>query len=364
MTQEHGIACCRLSLVRVHHLRNIEALEFAPGPGGNLIQGPNGAGKTSLLEAIYLLMRGHSFRERGVQPVIQRGKASLQVFGRAHRGDRRLEIGVEKSSGETRVRRDGEGVRRLSEIAAEIPLLILTPESLGLLDGEPEQRRRFVDWGVFHVEHSYRESVERYQRALAQRNAALKLGHRAEVQAWEEDLALSGEAVEGLRAAYLDPFFQRAASEIAGALVDLRVSMQWLRGWGADEPLLVALQRNRDSDLERGFTQVGPHRADLRISASQGLARRALSRGQKKLLLVALLMAQAEVIQAIRGLTPILLLDDLSSELDDQSRQWVQARLGGFLGQWFLTLLRQERCFASDSSKMFHVEQGSLICPS
>jgi DNA replication and repair protein RecF len=343
MEGESEVGGCRLSLVRVSHLRNIGGMEFEPADGDNLFIGANGAGKTSILEAIYLLMRGHSFRERALQPVVQKGEKRLTVFGRVQKNGLRIEIGVEKSGSGTVVRRNGEGVRRLSEIAGEVPLLILTPETVAVLDGEPEHRRRLVDWGVFHVEHSYRELAARYQRALAQRNSALKLRDVRAVVAWEGELSLAGEGMDAFRRDYVEALAHRFEVErvLLGAGFD--AALAWHRGWPEGASLEESLRRSRDSDLERGFTQSGPHRADLAFTAQGVVARRHLSRGQKKILLFGVLMAQAEIIGRRRGIHPILLLDDLASELDESSKQAVRTRLTQY------------------SSKMFHVEHGGLI---
>jgi len=351
---------CRFTLLRIGHLRNIAALEIEP-EGFNLIVGPNGSGKSSILEGIYLLVRGHSFRERSLNPIVMRGCEKVNLFGRLIRDGRRIDLGVEKSPEGTLLKRNGENVRRLSEIAQEAPLLIHTPQSVDILDREPEQRRRLVDWGVFHVEHSYRETASRYQRALSQRNAALKSRLSRDAAIWEEELASSGERMEKARIGFVGELLGQFTTLIQdkGLLAD--VSFHWQQGWALDEPLQKTLARTRERDLERGFTQLGPHRSDIVFSCGNALARRVLSRGQKKLLLFFLQMAQAAIIVKKHQCSPVLLLDDISSELDAVSRGRIAKCLEDYPGQRFVTALSADPLFLSASPRMFHVEHGCLV---
>jgi DNA replication and repair protein RecF len=281
-----------------------------------LISGPNASGKTSLLEAVYVLGRGRSFRTRRLEPLIRAGAERMRVVGEAELPERHVTLGVEGSAEGLRARVGGERVASLAELAWVLPVQIIDPEIHRLIEEGPNRRRRFLDWGVFHVEHSFVEHWQRYQQALRQRNAALKAQHgRAAVSAWDTELVRYGELLTDARGRYVE-LLAPVASSVAGRLLDLELVLAYRSGWPAGVDLRRALEGSFLRDQELGATQVGPHRADLSIRLQGTAVRDRVSRGQQKLLAAVLLLSQIKLFPQDSRAQPTLLLDDPAAELD------------------------------------------------
>ena len=345
-----------LTALRVHAFRNIADASIEPSSGINWLAGPNGSGKTSVLEAIHVLARGRSFRSGSVQAVIRDGASSLRVVGRRERPDRSL--GVERGRKEWRGRIDGEECRRVSEFARSLPLVLVEPASHQLVDGGPDVRRAFLDWGLFHVEHAYLDHWRRYARLLRQRNAALKQAlPDAMFDALEPAMAEAGDVVDRMRDRYVHRLATSAA-RVLGA-VELRVPdivLDYRPSGGGGLDYLPVLRDSRERDREQGFTRLGPHRADLSIRSEGRLAAPRLSRGQQKL--VALLLKLAEL-DALRSapVQPLLLLDDPVSELDGPHFEQLWAWLREQDHQTWIAAVEHP---PGAPSAMFHVEQGQI----
>lgn len=310
----------------LRHVRRFAEARIAPAPGLNLITGDNGAGKTSVLEALHLMAYGRSFRGRVRDGLVQAGAGELEVFvewqeaGVAAGAPPRLRKAGLRHSGQTWTGRlDGEPVAQLGELCAALAVVSFEPGSHALITGGGESRRRYLDWGLFHVEHEFMPLWRRYTRALKQRNALLKSRARdAQLDAWDRELAEAGEPLGRHRAGYLEALQPRFAALAAALAPGLGAqALDYAPGWRQDElSLLDALLLARERDLSAGFTSVGPHRADWRIGFASIPGRDALSRGQAKLAALAALLAQAEHHAAARGEWPVIALDDLASELD------------------------------------------------
>jgi len=184
---------------RATGFRCLAEASLEPDPAMNVIAGPNASGKTSLLEAIYYLGRGRSFRVSGNRELVQSGAGGFTLFGEIQADDRLHRAGIEIEAGKRRVRVDEENAGS-AELAALMPVQAIDPEIHNLVQGGPEFRRRFLDWGVFHVKHQFLDAWRRYQQALRQRNAALRQGEPdSSVRAWDPELAASGDEVDRLR---------------------------------------------------------------------------------------------------------------------------------------------------------------------
>lgn len=344
----------QLSIVGV---RNLAAVELEPGPGLNWLYGDNGAGKTSVLEAIYLLARGRSFRSHRMGPIIQHGADHLRVVARQRNTQRRL--GMERSTESWRGRIDGVDSQRLSEFAAALPLVLVEPDSHRLVDGGPEQRRQYLDWLLFHVEPSYLALWRRYARLLKQRNAALKSGAAdAVLLAIETPMIAAGERLNALREqqvvsilAQLDGLAELLALRLPGTL-----RLKYRPGHPSDQSLAEALPAFRERDRELGYTRRGPHRADLVVVCGERPAAEELSRGQQKLVALLLLLAQLRLVTAGSPVLPLLLLDDPVSELDGAHLNvlldWVNAQP---VQVWVTAT-----CRCAHEARVFHVEQGRI----
>jgi DNA replication and repair protein RecF len=348
-----------LAELRIENLRCIEtaALEFSPEL--NLIAGENGAGKTSILEAIFLLGRGRSFRTRSSEKLIRHGQPKLVVYGRTddmppkHAG---IEIA---SDGGTRARINGQNAASLLELSGVVPVQAIDPEIHKLVDQGPERRRRWLDWLVFHVEPSFAVHWSRYNRALKQRNAALKSG-AAVIDAWDKELVTNGVAITQARQRSLERLLPRLKQtfERFGAL---DVSAGFSSGWSAECSFEEALRSHRDRDRQRGTTTAGPHRADVTLRRAHRAARETLSRGQQKLTAVAMIITPLQLLQDEQGMRAVLLLDDPAAELDDRNLQRLFAELSSLRCQMIATSLTPETALFQAPKATFHVEQGRVI---
>ena len=326
----------------------------------NLIMGANASGKTSLLEAFYLLGSGHSFRSNQTEHLIQRGKDNFLVVGRLQ-GKQGMEIiGMRGWVNRKEARVNGEPVKSLAELAIRFPVQVIDPEVHRLLEEGASRRRQFLDWGVFHVEHQFHEAWRRYQRALKQRNAALKTNQPIKMaRLWDQELIEQGSLVADFRDRYLAelrPHIQYLGQQLLGLDVDAEHS----QGWKRQLRLAEALESNWARDQQRGMSCVGPHRADLHIKVAQQPAKDRVSRGQQKLLACVLILAQQAHRAAIGAPPAGLLLDDPAAELDVDNLGKLLAAVVEIPAQLVVTGLDQQVLKFLPQSRMFHVEHGRV----
>jgi len=342
--------------LQVENFRNLQAVEIRPHPQFNYLHGANGAGKTSLLEALVVLSRGRSFRTTQAAELIGSAGSTFRVFakieakpGSVHR------LGLERSGKGWRARMDGEEVSQLSQLTRSLPLVLMEPDSHLLVSGPPDLRRRYMDWGMFHVEPEFLDCWRSFSKALKQRNAALRAQQERLLDSLDEILVRYAEALDGYRAGYCRSICGKFQSILADLNPEMRnIALHYQRGWSADDYLQV-LKQQRGRDLERCMTTTGPHRADVGLLQGNAAARSVLSRGEQKLVAAALLLTQAEVLRA-RGQKPLILLDDLASEFDSAHFNKVLQRSEAVGGQLWLTGTRRES--TKNAGAVFHVEQG------
>lgn len=348
--------------LRIRDFRNIGALDLEPGAGLNVISGVNASGKTALLESIYLLARGRSFRTHRIRELIRHQQPQLRVTARLERPGRRpLAIGIERDADQTRFHYDAENVRNLSAHARRVPLILITPDSHGLVSGRPGQRRRWLDWALFHVEQDYLGCWHDCFHALRQRNALLK--HPAgeeQMNSWEESLA---GLVQRL-GSYREQFIARLGGhfdQVMQALLPGPVEVRYEPGFPAGNDYRQLLREQRTLERQRGFTRYGPHRSDLGFQHDQAEVRATLSRGQTKLYIAGLMIAYARVLGDY-GLKALILVDDLPAELDADARDRFMAQLAATGCQTFVTAIEAVSLPTADwpERRAFHVEQGRL----
>ena len=360
----------RIASIRITDVRSLSEVVVDPDPCINVLVGPNGSGKTSFLEAVHILSLGRSFRTRKVRSVIRHKADALTVFGQVD-GDEPGEgyaIGIEKSVKGARFRVDGEEVRSVSKLARRLPVMVIAPEGLkALLEGS-EHRRRLVDWTLFHVEPRYLEALQQYGHVLRQRNAVLRSSASGELEreldVWDEQLARRGEQLDTLRRKHMESSrMAEVTTEVIMSVLNEDVTWEYWGGWESGESLLAAVVARRARDRQLGFTSVGPHRADIIWRGLRGMARENLSRGQGRLLVMAFEVAQVCYVMGRENVRPVLLIDDLSTELDIVSMQRFLSRVDSLGLQVFIssvldavvTLIRP-----TVSACVFHVERGRV----
>lgn len=359
----------RIEALTIEQLRLFDRIELHPAAGINVLIGDNGAGKTSILEAIHVLSSGRSFRGSVRDALIRHGESELRVFAQldAERESRKVRLGLARGPRRWEARVDGQPVTRLSRLFHELAVVCFEPNSHALVSGSSENRRRFVDWALFHVEPSFIEPWRRYQRALRQRNALLKqVATDAQLEPWDMELAQHGVSVERLRGQWLEAFRPTLAAMSLRFLPELGAPRLLFQASGSSDAdaasLHEALRNTRARDRALGHTTVGPHRSDWSIGFEQLRHREMFSRGQEKLVVLACLLAQAESFAASRGQWPVLLLDDLPSELDATHLAATLAWLARVPAQAFVSMTAAQtmptRCCRA--SGVFHVEQGRL----
>jgi DNA replication and repair protein RecF len=347
-------------------LRNLQPVDFQPGSRINLFSGDNGSGKTSLLEGIHVLGMGRSFRSRNMRHVIAHDAEGLVLHGRLA-GDPPLPFGVRRrrDESELEIRLGGERVARLSRLVETLPLQLINPDAFRLLEGSPSGRREFLDWGVFHVKHDFLEAWQRTRRALKHRNALLRHGRMddASLSAWELEFVHWSEQIDALRSAWVDAFLPVFEETLAGLMPLPGLRLRYTRGWDRRRELGEVLRQGREVDRQMGFTQQGPQRADLGIRLDRRPAVEVLSRGQQKLVVSALKLAQGRLLEAATGRRCVYLIDDLPAELDSAHRRLFCSWLESMRCQAFITSVDHDALadlWQPDTPvSMFHVKRSS-----
>jgi DNA replication and repair protein RecF len=352
----------KVNQLRVRGLRCLDDVSVDLADGMNVFVGANGAGKTSLLEAVFLLSHGRSFRSGARDALLQRGASALSVFATLQRApDVERRLGLARDGSRWIARVDGE-TKSLTELVSECAVTSFEPGSHALIAGSAEERRRFMDWGVFHVEQAFLGAWRRYNRALKQRNSLLRAGSTDPglYLPWEIELDEQSALIGEWRRGYLYKLSSSLAAHAAELLPELGpVTLNYRQGWTENLGLAEVLAMQRNRDMSRGHTTQGVHRADWALEFEHAPMREHLSRGQEKLTALACLLAQAELYAATAGEWPVVCLDDLASELDQDHQRALVTRLRGARAQILIT--GTERPQALDHAvQMFHVEQGAV----
>ncbi|MCG7499297.1 DNA replication/repair protein RecF [Vibrio sp. Of7-15] len=356
-----------MSLTRliIKDFRNIEACDLTLSPGFNFLIGPNGSGKTSVLEALYLLGHGRSFKSSLTGRVIRNECSELFVHGRFTSPEQfELPIGINKKrDGTTEVKIGGESGQKLAQLAQVLPLQLIHPEGFELLTDGPKFRRAFIDWGVFHVEPGFYEAWGRVKRLSKQRNALLKTASSyRELSYWDQELAQLAEQISQWRADYITDIAEATQKICQAFLPEFEIKLSYYRGWEKDTPYAELLRANFERDRQLGYTVSGPNKADLRIKVAGTPVEDVLSRGQLKLMVCALRLAQGQHLTQVTGKQCIYLIDDFASELDSHRRQLLAECLQQTGAQVFVSSITAEQIadMHDENGKMFHVEHGKI----
>lgn len=371
----------KLDALQVNHFRNIENLSISPSPSLNLVYGENGSGKSSLLEAIHFLGFGRSFRSSKAKHIIKQGESAFTLHAKCsyeqNNGSRAL--GLQRSLDDSVICSiDGERSRKVSELVALVPVQVFTPQSIELVIGAPSLRRSFLDWGLFHVEQSYRNLNRNYQKVLRHRNALLKkiqksgatfgsnntASQNEEIHYWTTQLGLLGKEIDIKRKGYWTRFLPEFERLIGQFLPEFSLELSYYSGWDSTSELSQQLERKASSDIRFGFTSLGPHKADFRIKSDGKPASEILSRGQLRMLVAALQLAQAKHLYAELSEGGIFLLDDIGAELDETRRGLFVEELVSTNTQVFITAIEVSQFSlpaSINNKKVFHVKHGHVI---
>ncbi len=343
-----------LAELRLADLRCLRAAELSLHPRFNLITGDNGEGKTSLLEAVYLLGRGRSFRTRYTEQLIHQSAARLWVAGSID--GRHVDLQCDRQEG-AEARIDAQRVGSLVELSEVFPVQVIDPGIHRLLEEGPSRRRHWLDWTVFHVEPGFFILWQGYTRALRQRNAALQ--NNADPTPWEAELSRLGESLTATRARLIDSL-QPTWSATLQALDAVPATLSFFPGWSHQHSLADSLALQRSGDRELGRTRLGPHRFDVVLRVAGRPARDVISRGQQKLLGAAMALSMARHLARTADKVPTLLLDDPAAELDQAHAAALLAAVAELGGQHIVTAMHPETLPPPAPDRVFHVEQGGV----
>ncbi len=332
-------------------------------PGLNLFCGPNGSGKTTLLEAIDILSRGTSFRTRYKADLIKNGCDRLTVSVRLTDISKHKTILVRKSiAGGTEAFLDGEPLAGMAAAARLLPVRSFHPESHALIHGSASGRRRYLDWGVFHVKHDFFGIWSKYQKCLANRNALLKTNPAApDMKHWSEQMGALGRDIDVARREYFSSLARTIQALLALAKPKGEVGVRYFRGWADGRDLSAVLEESLEGDQQRATTRFGPHRADIVIDWDGSSAKRVVSRGQEKVLALALILAQIKHFTAEFSRDCVVLVDDLTSELDSEYLAWAMGELKALGQQVVLTSINHDIPLEEwRSHRVFHVKHSGV----
>lgn len=355
-----------LQKLDIYNVRNIQRATLKPSSALNFIYGANGSGKSALLEAIFILGRAASFRTTNIKNIICNHAQELTVSGQAlqknglytHLG---IQFSVNARSCDIHVGQENKQKR--AALAYALPIQIIHPLSYQLLDGSSTFRREFMDWGIFNHNTQFLSLWRRYKKILAHRNALLKSKSLRQIQAWDAELVAHAIPIAQFRSQYiqdLQPVFLTICRQFLN-IGDVNLTAS--AGWNEEMALQQVLLNDVDKDCRHGFTQHGAHRGDFYVLTNHKPAKDYVSRGQLKLLVLALKLAQVQLLQQKFSKIGCILIDDLAAELDLASRAKLLHYLSAMDCQAFLTAAALQDfgdLQALKAYKMFHVEQGYI----
>ena len=348
----------------IHAVRNIQQESFIPDSTINLFYGENGSGKSAILEAVFILGRAKSFRSAIIKPIINFTHDKLIVSAQlAQTNNKTIQLGIQLDTKNFFCRINHKTTQKRSDLAYALPLQIIHPKSYELLDAGPQLRREFLDWGVFNNDRNFLLAWRNFKKALSQRNALLKAKKLQYINVWDKELHYYGTIVDEYRQLYLlrfKPIFFSIFKEFFGHInVDIIISS----GWDTTFEFQQVLINDLDKDLRYGFTHSGPHRADFNLFINNRLAKDFVSRGQLKLIVLSLRLAQMQLLFNENGISGCFLIDDFAAELDTLNRAKLLQYLSVMGCQVFITATEISEFGDLDNIKkykMFHVEHGKI----
>lgn len=359
-----------LDLVQVSSFRNIDEFSIVPSSKLNVFFGANGSGKSSVLEAIHYLGFARSFRTSKHKNVIQHEKNEFTVFGSVKDSTSAYKLGLSRKTDNTCVVSiNGAKTNSAVDLVSLLPVQIFTPQSSELIVGSPKLRRKYLDWVLFHVEHNFSKEYAIYRRCLLQVNAIYKQKRSStkdsEETFWLEQLGNAGECISARRSELMaGEFVGFIQYNLQEFLPEFNFELSYHKGWEKDFSLADSLVKSQIKDKKMGFVSVGPHKADVRIKINGISAEEVLSRGQLRMLVAAMQIAQAQYLFTVNKKSVVFLLDDIGAELDLQKQQLFVTSLIKTGSQLFVTAIDKEKMGYLNqysNKKLFHVEHGQVI---
>jgi DNA replication and repair protein RecF len=355
-----------LAELTINHLRNISALTLIPSSGVNLLLGANGSGKTSLLEAIHLLALGRSFRTRSLKNVVQHQHEKMQVTAKIAR--HQMPVGLQYSPEKgLEIRLNSSPLKRLSELAVELPLQLIPANCHQFFEQGPKYRRQFLDWGLFHVEQSFNYHWQSYKKVIQQRNSAIRQYKKIEeIELWDKHLIFHGDEINRQRLKRLESLLVEFTGIFPLLCPDYSnqdFSLKYRSGWTKELSLQEAISSTVLRDKHLGYTRSGPHAADWSFKVGGFDPAEVLSRGQQKLFFIALCIAQIKTTEQ-ENTKSILLIDDISSELDTKHQKIILETLSQLEVQAFITSTDESLSNLVKNDvlhSVFHVKQGVIV---
>ena len=360
-----------LEEIQISDLRNIGNTHLKPSDSLNVLLGENGSGKSSFLEGIHILSTGRSFRSVELKHLIQFEKPAFMVRGRVKTEEvqfsaESVNVGFMFSDKkEKQVKINGEKIRNSSELARLLPMKFLSPLEGSLIEGAPSLRRRFIDWLMFHVEPSYLKHQKSFKSILSHRNSTLRKKDRGQEPYWRSQFIDQSRLLAELTSTVFDQFTNFINVEVEQLLGNIPLNITFYRGWRLDAELGDLLAQSLDNDFKTGGSRYGYQRADIKITVDGKPVSQVLSRGQMKILAIALHIAQIKFLKDVRNSNCVVLIDDIIAELDDQNVCAMIDKIIKTGNQCFVTsanikLAELLKLNFSESYKLFHVEHGTI----
>ncbi len=357
--------------LKVSDVRNIAHADLQFNHPLAIITGKNGAGKSSIIEALSILSTGRSFRSSSIQQIIRSTRTDLSVFAKGVNCGATYSAGILRNQqGQFKAKLNGENLKRQYELTEHIPVFSIVPGIYEEIANQRKARMRLLDWGVFHVEHQFFATWRDYKQALRQRNAVLKQiklrkALPKSLDYWESSFVALAERLTEIRSRYverLQPYFNECGQRFGELLANKR--LVYKQGFSQGMSYSEVLEKNKENDIKRGFTQAGPHRGDFILLKGNENVFDFVSRGQQKVLINALMLSVIALFTVTCDKECLVCIDDLPSELDlERQEQLIAALTALERTQLLVTAITEDSlpgAISGYNRDMFHVEQGEF----